>query len=150
MTIVILRNDMKVYCDQGVNQKTLKKLAGDFSLQLVHVGHYEQVIRDAEDIPGVFMLGVSMLGGSDYLAGDDIEDVKEIMRPHKHGDNFDVAHLYSAYHDGCQYFVTNNPKDFIRETRNDKSSNGKRGQLEKLLKGMKIVTLDELSTELHS
>lgn len=136
--------DLKVYSDQGVDRKRLGKLTKDFSLQVVHVGHYEQRLKDADEIPGVFMLGVSMLGGGDYLAGDDIEDINGIMKPSKHSDRFDIAHIYSAYHGGCQYFVTNNPKDFIREVRDDPNSNGKREQLEEVLKGMKVVTLDEL------
>ncbi|NTU72565.1 hypothetical protein HGB07_00075 [Candidatus Roizmanbacteria bacterium] len=134
----------KVYIDQGVDRKKITNLKRLHDLEVVHVGHYEQKLRHADSIPGVFMLGVSTLGGGDYLAGDDIDDIEDIMHPNKVSDRFDLAHLYSAYHAKCEYFVTNNPKDFIRDIRNDPSSNGKREELEKILTGMKIVTTDEL------
>lgn len=140
----------RIYVDQGVNRKELSKLASVFPLEIVHVGHYEQRLNYADTIPGVFVLNVSSLNGGDYLAGDDIIEVENVMQPQKQSDRFDIAHVYSAYHDGCHFFITNNPKDFIREIRNDPSSNGRREKLEGILEGMKIMTLDELSTELNS
>lgn len=141
---------MRVYIDQGVDLPEISNLAALFSFEAVHVDHYEQKLKYIDPIPGTFILNISRLDGGDYLAGDDINDVEEIMQPHKPSDRFDIAHLYSAYHSGCQFFVTNNPKDFIREVRNNPASNGKREKLENILYGMKIVTLQELESELNN
>lgn len=139
-----------MYVDQGVHLEDIKKIADKYSLELVHVGHYEQTLRGVNDTPGVFVFNSSMFDGGDYYAGDDIEELKNIMKPSKSSDRLDVAHIYSAYHDGCKFFVTNNPKDFIRHIRNDATSNGRREQLEKLFSGMKIVELKELEKALQS
>ena len=139
---------IRIYVDQGIDRKKLLRLGSALPLEIVHVGHYEQHLKYADDISGVFMLNVSTLDGGDYLAGDDLSDIQEIMQPKKQSDRFDIAHIYSAYHDGCQFFVTNNPKDFIREARNDPDSTGRREKLENILEGMKIMTLDELATDL--
>lgn len=140
---------IRVYVDQGVDRKELLKVASVFQLELVHVDRYEQHLRYADSIPGVFVLDRSRLDGGDYLAGDNISDVEEIIQRQKISDQFDIAHIYSAHHEGCRYFVTNNPKDFIREVRNDPMSNGRRIKLEAVFKGMEIVTLRELSARLH-
>lgn len=137
---------MKVYVDQGVNRKIITALRKEFGFEIVHVGHYEQSLSYAEDIPGVFMLDHSMLDGGDYLGSDDIYKVEEVMAVQKKSDRFDIAHIYSAFHAGCEYFVTNNPKDFIREVRNDPTSTARRQKLEGVLNGLRIVTLEEFAT----
>ena len=138
---------IKVYTDQGVDRKKLVKLANNFNLEVVHVDHYEQSLKHAEPISGVFVLGQSMLDGGDYLGGEDVREVEAIIGQNGQKHSLDIAHIYSAYHGGCRYFVTANPKDFIRNVRHDPASNGRRESLEALLRGMKIVTLEELKAE---
>jgi len=134
---------MKVYCDQGVDQKILKQLMLEYPLEVVSVNHYEEPVKLATAVPGVFMLDKSRLDSGDYLADAGIKPLEKLLNKGKPSDRYDVTHLYSAYHADCKYFITNNPKDFIREVRNDSSSNGKREKLEEMLKGMKILELQE-------
>ena len=56
--------------------------------------------------------------------------------------------IYAAYKAGCLYFVTNNPNSFIRDSKKDRE-NIRRTKLEEVLKGMKIVTIDELESDLN-
>lgn len=139
-----------MYIDQGVDRKRLIKLANSFDLEIVHVDHYEQTLSHAGSISGVFVLGQSTLDGGDYLGGADVYGVEEIIERNGQKHSLDVAHIYSAYHADCKYFVTANPKDFIRDVRNDPKSYGKRKELEALLHGMKIVTIEELRDELET
>lgn len=138
---------MKIYADQGVNQRKLRDLKNTYGLEIVQAQGLEQKIRIANDVPKAFTIGLSVIGGGDYLAGDDIEPVKDIIGSSTVNDRIDVGHIYAAYHAGCSYFVTNNPKSFIYKTRADKTST-KRLQLEEALKGLRVVTISELEQEL--
>lgn len=138
---------MKVYIDQGVNQRKLRALRDIYGFDIVQAQGLEQNIKIADDVPKAFTIGLSMIGGSDYLAGDDIEPVKSIIGSSTINDRLDVGHIYAAYHTGCVYFVTNNPKSFIYRTRADKTET-KRKQLEEALTGLKVVSIDELEQEL--
>ena len=133
---------IKIYVDQGVNQKILNKLAERYreKVVFVHVDHYEQLIKCAEPVPGPFVLDCSLLDSSDYLVDLEIsENIEKTLFPNgknKRSDNFDVTHIYAAKVASCDYFVTNNPKDFMK--------NGKKEQLEMIIPGLKIVEIDEL------
>lgn len=138
---------MRVYADQGANRKRLKELAKEHGFEVVQGHRTEDRIKGATQIGEPFTLGVSLLDGSDLLAGDNIHDVTRIIGK----DNAaDISHIYSAYMDrDCGYFVTANPKDFIRRVRKDPESNEKREELEALLDGLEIVTIDELANRLE-
>lgn len=135
-------NKIKIYVDQGVNQKRLRTLRAKYEagVDLVNVNHYEQRIKCARSISGVLTLGGSALDGDDYL-GDDciLKQIEVAMFPdgkNKPNDNLDIAHLYSTYIEKCDYFVTNNPRNFIYS--------GIRKRIERILPRLKIVDIDEL------
>lgn len=141
---------MKIYVDQGVDQRKLKVLRNKYSLDLVQAQGLEQNINIAENVPKAFTIGLSMIGGDDYLAGDDIEQVRTIIGNSTVNDRIDIGHVYAAHHAGCNFFVTNNPKSFIYTSRGHNKSDAKRQRLEVALGGLKIVTIEELEEELKS
>lgn len=138
---------MKVYVDQGVDQNKLKQLAKDYDLELMQGHRIESRIKNATQIGEPFILNISKLGGMDRLVDNNFKEIEKIIGK----DNYaDIIHLYSAYmENGCQYFITNNPRDFIRAIRKDSTSTAKRDELEKILTGLRIVTLDEFSDGLR-
>jgi hypothetical protein len=129
---------MKVYIDQGVDQKELKKLQKIRSFKIVQTD-LEQQFSITGKVNKAFTIGRSTLDGPDVLAGDNISLVQEIVGKSKHED---ISHIYSAWLNKCDYFITNNPDDFIRDQ--------KREKLEQVLYPLKIVTLKEFATELGS
>ena len=110
----------------------------------MNLDHYEQAIKCAKPINGVFILNKSLLDSGDYLADDELsKKIDCIMFPDGHNkksDYLDSAHLYSAYIEGCDYFVTNNPRDFVR--------NGTRDKLKVVMSSIGIVEIDELEERL--
>ncbi len=136
--------NMPAYADQGVNQRRLRTLQKQYGFEIVQAHDIEQNIAIANSVPHPFIISISTLGGGDYLADSDIDEIDGIMGTtniSKKGGK-DTLHIYTAYHAGCAYFITANPYDFIYNSRKDKTD-GKRQRLEALLKGMRIVTLDE-------
>jgi hypothetical protein len=79
-----------------------------------------------------FMLGYSRLGILDVLADEKAGEVERILRPDK---RMDVAHVYAAYLNECEYFVTEDT-DFLNQ----------RDELEAVL-GVKIRRTRELLQE---
>ncbi|MFO0971066.1 MAG: hypothetical protein U0520_01805 [Candidatus Saccharimonadales bacterium] len=140
---------MKVYADQGVDQRKLRTLKNQYGFDIVQAHDIEQNISVAKNVPHPFVLGISLLDGGDYLAGDDINEIGKVIGGTTVGKNggTDTLHVYTAHKEGCQYFITNNSADFIYTSRRDKT-NGKRQKLEEILRGMKIVTLDEFEKAL--
>lgn len=136
---------MKVYIDQGVNQKVVKQLQKSKPFVLVQGHSLEQLFTITEKVGEPFRLDHSLLDGSDRLVGDNYSQVESIIG--KINSN-DVDHLYSAYMDGCDIFLTNNPDDFIRSKRGDANDVLKRAQLEAILNGIKIMTLEEFKSYL--
>lgn len=122
---------MKIYIDQGVNQKRLKVLRKISSFTLVQ-NDLEQKFKVTEEINKGLTVGFSRVGGADIIAGAEIDLIKEIMDP---SNLIDISHIYSAWINNCDYFLTNNPGDFIFEN--------KREKLELILSPMKILTIDE-------
>jgi len=131
---------MKVYVDQGVNQKTLRKLRKKYNFAVVQGHRTESRIKGASQISEPFTIGVSLIGGMDKIVGDNMTEVSRIIGKNNRND---INHIYSAYMENdCEYFITNNPDDFIRNTRKD-AKGTKRIELEKQMQGLKIITLSE-------
>jgi hypothetical protein len=70
------------------------------------------------------------------LADDLVRGVEAIVGLNR---GVDVAHIYACYLNDCEYFVTENPDDFIK--------GGRREALESLL-GIKIRRTKEFMQEL--
>ena len=74
--------------------------------------------------PKLFTLGVSVLGGSDVLAGPDkSEELRRLLfptaNPLTENQERDVEHLFHHVRTGGDLFVTLNPNDFITHGRQD-------------------------------
>ena len=127
---------IKVAIDQGANQRLLRPLQRQGLVELRQANHLEQTWPGlAQQQRKGFMLGHSRLDGSDVLADERAREVERILGPDK---RLDVAHVYAAYLNGCEYFVTEDVADFIR--------GGRREALESLL-GVKIRRTSELIEE---
>ncbi len=131
---------MKIYIDQGVSQKAIRQLKKKYNFSIV-TGHMnEQRIRSATDVPQPFRLDSSLLCSGDFLAGSEFYDLERVIGKSNRND---IDHLYTAYREKCDCFITANPRDFIRLRRNDATSIEKREKLEDILKDIKIMELDE-------
>lgn len=107
---------IKVGIDQGVDLKALGRLQLQGLIELHQANELEQpfsqVIKDKKG----FMLGHSKLNGPDVLADEKVHEVERIVGPDKRAD---IAHIYAAYLNECEYFVTDNPDDFIKDGRRE-------------------------------
>lgn len=72
------------------------------------------------------------------LAGDNVDEVEEFLGPEGRAD---FEHVYAAHLNRNEYFITENPKDFIND--------GRRERLEGFLPGLKIRRLEEFLDELR-
>ena len=82
------------------------------------------------------MLGHSKLDGPDVLADEKVHGVERIVGLDK---RLEIAHIYACYVNECDYFVTENPDDFIY--------GGRKEALESLL-GVKIRRTEEFIQEI--
>jgi len=136
---------MKVYIDQGVNQRKLRELRKKFKFEVVQGHRTEGRIKGASQVSEPFTIGVSVIGGMDKIVGDNMSEVSRIIGKNNRND---ISHIYSAYmENGCEYFITNNADDFIRNGKND-AKGTKRKELEKQLQGLRVVTLNEFERAL--
>lgn len=78
------------------------------------------------------------LGVLDVLADEKV--AQEVERIVGVENRIDMGHSYAAYLNECEYFVTDNPDDFIK--------GGRRQALESLL-GVKIRRTKEFLEEMH-
>ena len=127
-----------VTVDQGADLRALRRLQSQGQVTLHQVHDLEQDFRCAAKQGGAFTLGLSRLGGPDMLAGAEVSEVQEIVGP---ANAADARHVYSAFLNHSDVFVTENPDDFIKD--------GKREKLEGLL-GLKIRTTKEFLAELEA
>jgi hypothetical protein len=128
---------IKVAVDQGANLKALRELQRRGLVTLHQANELEQtwpghVIQQKKG----FMLDHSKLDGPDELADEKVHEVEKIVGSDKRAD---IAHIYAAYLNECEYFVTENPDDFIND--------GRREALESLL-GIKVRRTNELGQEI--
>ncbi len=128
----------KVAIDQGVNLKLLKRLQDAGAITLVQVHDLEQRFPRVQPQGRAATYGKSTYGGPNMYAGKKFEDALKIVGRRN---NVDAHHVYAAYLNGNDYFVTENVDDFI--------SRGKREKLEALL-CIKIRRTDELIKEIMS
>ncbi len=127
----------KVGIDQGVNLKKLKRLQDSGIVVLYQAHDLEQQFRRVTQQGRPFRLDLSELDGSDMLADEKFYDVLGELGKDREAD---VEHLYACYLNRNDYFITNNPDDFIR--------GGRRERLERLL-GVKIRRTEEFLDELR-
>ncbi len=129
---------LDVTVDQGADLKALRRLQEHGVVRLHQVHDLEQPFRAVGKQGMALPLERSVLDGCDMLAGDELAEVRRLVG----GRNVaDVDHVYSAFLNHSDVFVTENPDDFIKD--------GKRERLESLL-GLKIRTTKELLAELES
>jgi hypothetical protein len=129
---------LKVAIDQGVDLKKLKELQRSGVLELTQANELEQTWEQhvSQQKKG-FMIGHSRLDGPDVLADDRVHEVERIVGLDK---RVDIAHVYAAYLNRCDYFVTEDTKAFIID--------GRREALEAVL-GVRIRRTSELLSELE-
>jgi hypothetical protein len=125
----------RVGVDTCVNLKRLKALQRSGILALYRVRKLEQKFRNVVEQAGPFQIEISELNGPDMLAGEEFREALRII-----GSRPDAVHLYACHLNHCDYFVTDNRKDFI--------DHGRREKLEALLGG-KIRRTDEILNELE-
>lgn len=134
---------MRVYIDQGVDQRKMAALKKLYGFDIIQAHDIEQNISIAEKVSHPFTLDISMLDSGDYLAGDDMKAVGKIVGGTIVGQGgTDTLHIYTAHKANCEFFITNNPTDFIYSSKRLRTDE-KRRELERILIGMKIVTLKE-------
>lgn len=129
---------INVTIDQGINLKLLKVFQDNKLIILHQAQELEQQFKSVRQQGKPFTLGVSKLDGLDMLVGEKFKLVEEIIGAEN---KKDILHIYSAYQNKSEYFITDNPDDFI--------SKGKREKLEKVL-SLKIRRTKEFLNEIES
>lgn len=132
-----MKRPVRVTVDQGVNLRALRTLQAQGVVALHQVHDLEQNFAAVSTQGGAFRLGESLLDGADMLAGDEAREVEAIVG-RNHG--ADVAHVYSAFLNHSEYFITEDQGDFICD--------GKRERLESL-PGLKVRTTKEFLEEIR-
>lgn len=127
---------IKVYIDQNVDQKKVEKIKKLYNYIVVQ-NDTEQQFSKTSKVNKAFTLDSSTLDGPDVLAGDSIDFVKKIIGKERPAD---IGHIYSAYINECNYFISENIKDFVND--------GKKDLLEKALSPLKIRRLNEFIEEI--
>ena len=123
--------------DQGVNLKKLRQLQASGIVVLYQAHDLEQQFRRVAQQGRPFQLDRSTLDGPDMLADEKLQDVFGELGK---GREVDAEHLYACYLNRNDYFLTENPDDFI--------NGGRRERLETLL-GVKIHRTEEFPDELR-
>ena len=124
----------KVTSDKGVDFPRLKKLKNAGLIEIFDV----KIENETKEIPNK-ILPVMVWGHSKWgecLWGNDSCSYDAIRKIIGKDNVKDAMHLEAHIRNRFDYFVTNNPRDFIK--------NGKRESLEKQFAGLKIVTINEL------
>ncbi len=129
---------ISVAVDQGVNLKKLKRLQQKGLIKLFQIHNLEQLFEQVEPQGGVFTLDVSSLDGPDMLAGGNLDSTKSLFNKKS---ETDFMHIYGAYLNGNEYFITDNPRDFIND--------GRREELEAEL-GLKVRRTEEFLKEIEN
>ena len=128
---------IKVAIDQGAKQNLLRPLQDQGLIELRQANELEQIWSDVmtQQKKG-FMIGHTRLG-RDVLAEEKI--IRELERIIGPQNRIDIGHIYAAYLNKCEYFVTENPDDFIK--------GGRKEALESLL-GVEIRRTEEFIQEI--
>src|SRR5207302_1919358 len=121
----------------GVNLRSLRKLQRQGVVVLHQEHDLEQDFRAVSKQGRPFTLDRSVLDGTDLLAGDEASEVQDTLGPNHQAD---FEHIYAASLNHSDFFITEYPREFIK--------NGKRKKLENLLR-LKIRTTEEFLNDLH-
>lgn len=113
------------------------KLQREGRIRLVQAHSLEQDFKGVDDQGRPFRWDVSRFDGPDRIAGDNVHEVERILRRRNVAD---IDHVYGAWLNGNNYFVTQNVDDFI--------NNGRREAPEAAMPGLLIRTTDELVRDL--
>jgi hypothetical protein len=124
------RKIMTVLVDNGANLKKLKRIQADGRIK-IYQSEFENEFRNIPTVGKAFTIGVSMIGGPDLIADDNVHEIKDKFK----GKDMDFNQVYTAWLNGVRYFITENPKDFIYKS--------KRESLEQLMPGLKIMRTEE-------
>lgn len=131
------KNKLKITMDSGVNLKRLNilKERGLIEIHDVKGENYAHSVKNREN--AAFVLEHSCFDEDDILLDKDgvrrYNDIRTIIG----NDNYkDAIKLEAHIREGLDYFVTNNPRDFIYD--------GKRESLQSRFKDLKIITIEEL------
>ncbi len=131
---------VSVAIDQGVDFRRLRGLQEKGIIVLHQVHDLEQAFwqKFPQVVPQgrAFRLDYSSLGGPDMLADEKFEQTLRIVGQTNHSD---AHHIYASYLNRNDYFITENPDDFIHD--------GKKEKLEALL-GVKIRRTKEFLLEI--
>ncbi len=124
----------KITRDKGVDLKRLKKLEQKGLIEIFDVKIENETKKVSKKILSVGVWDHSKWNEFVWGSGNcSYNDIRQTIGE----DNIkDAMHLEAHIRNGFDYFVTNNPRDFIR--------NGKKESLEEQFPGLKIVTIDEL------
>jgi hypothetical protein len=126
-----------VAVDQGANLKVLRRLQREGRILLVQAHTLEQRFRGVREQGRAFRIGHSRIGGPDRIAGENVRVVEEVVGEKNLAD---VDHVYAAWLNQNDYFVTENVGDFIAGDR--------RARLEEALSPLLIRTTVELEHDL--
>lgn len=128
-----INKKIKVTIDSGANLSKIKKLAKRFEIELYIVNLENEPKVISNKIPTRWLLGTAKLP----VILEDSNIFKDILTIiGNDGSNINDALILESHiikHN--DFFITNNPKDFIY--------NNKRKKLEGKFIGLKIVTVDE-------
>ena len=131
-----MTKSISVAIDQGVDLKKLRPLQQRGVIVLHQVHDLEQSFTHVTKQGRAFTLDHSRLGGPDLLADEKYSEVLHIVGPSNIND---ARHVYAAYLNRDDYFITENPDQFIYQD--------KRTKLEALL-GVKIRRTEEFVLEI--
>ena len=106
---------VSIAIDQGVDLRRLRTLQEKGIIVLHQVHDLEQKFPHVAPQGRAFRLDYSRLGAPDMLADERFEQTLKIV-----GHPPDAHHVYAAYLNRNDYFVTENPDHFIDEGRREK------------------------------
>lgn len=115
--------------------KALGPLVAAGKIVLYQPADLEQSLHGVATQPKAFTLDSSRLDGDEGLGGPGADEILRILG---RGSALDANQLYTAYLNGCDYFLTRDLTDFIRQWR--------RERLEAFLR-IKIRTTEEFVAE---
>jgi len=127
---------VKVAVDQGINLPKLRKLEAQGKITLHQVHDLEQRFPGVQPQGRAARYGQSKYGGPDMYADEKMTEIVKIVGPEN---VTDAEHVYAAYLNRCDYFVTDNPDHFV--------SGGRRERLEEIL-GLTIRRTAEFLSEM--
>jgi hypothetical protein len=131
-----MNKKLKVTMDSGVDRKRLKKLSDNNLIKVYNVKIENGRKSKNDKVLPIGVFGECNWGECLWTSVDMCKYYNDIIKIIGKDNIKDALILDAHYRNNFDYFVTNNPKDFIY--------NDKRNKLENKLIGLKIVIIDEL------